>query len=131
MERWGDELSEPRLKGKIGYEDSIRMLINRCMICYPEEFDHYAHRLYWSIPRSWWDDEFIEDLEDARQTVEVSVPVTFCGVPYEEKHEFAEEVDWRKVFNAILNLCNRRNLLIAQDRIEAITDREMEEEQLE
>ena len=62
-DRWGSEISQPTLKGKLSFEDSIQMLINRCMTCLEEEFEINVSRLQSSIPVAWIDDEFNEDLE--------------------------------------------------------------------
>lgn len=123
--RWADEITHPRLKAKIGFEDSLHELINRCMCCAAEEFDENVHRLLWSIPDSWRDSDFENDLSECTETVEVVTPTIFCGVPVDTnviaaKREEQDESDWRMVFNAILNLCQRRNLLIPKDFTEVV-----------
>jgi len=132
MSRWGDEISHPRLKAKIGFEDSLHELINKCMTCPEEEFDFNVHRLLWSVPDSWRDEEFENDLDGTIEQVEVITPIMNCGVPIKEDvvpgtKETRDETDWRKVFNAIVNLCQRRNLLIPKDYTEVIPEIETQE----
>ena len=129
MGRWGDEISHPRLKAKIGFEDSLHELINKCMTCPEEEFDFNVHRLLWSVPDSWRDEEFENDLDEAIEQVETVVPIMNCGIPILDaivpgQREIKDETDWRKVFNAIVNLCQRRNLLVPKDYTEVISDEE-------
>jgi len=127
--RWGDEITHPRLKAKIGFEDSMHELINKCMTCPEEEFDFNVHRLLWSIPDSWRDEEFEGDLDEATETVEYVTPMLNCGITIKDDvlpgtKETRDETDWRKVFYAIMNLCQRRNLLIPKDYTEVIPDEE-------
>ena len=129
LKRWGDEISHPRLKGKIGFDESLHILIQKCMICPEEEFDFNVHRLLWTIPDSWRDDEFEEDLENTTETVEYTTPVMNCGIPIDPEvipgaREVMEETDYRKVFNACMNLFQRRNMLIPKDFTEVIPDEE-------
>jgi len=130
-DRWGSEISQPTLKGKLSFEDSIQMLINRCMTCLEEEFEINVSRLQSSIPVAWIDDEFNEDLEQTKSTVSYWKFKQWCGVnvgtpeepiggsPYQVTEEI---INWQAVFNTILNLYNRRNLLIARERVEVVTD---------
>ena len=127
MERWGDELSHPRLKAKLGFDQSLIALINKCMTCPEEEFDFNVHRLLWSIPDAYRDDDFEDDLTASIETAEYTTPIPWCGVfiissVIQGKIETVEEMDYRKVFNAILNLCNRLNILIPRIFTEVITD---------
>jgi hypothetical protein len=123
-ERWREELKQPKLKGKIGFEDSLRMLITKCMLCSPEEFDFAAHTLYWAIPESWTDDEFITEAADAVSIVSVEIPfynaMVYC--PILSRQEMRQQINWRQIFHAILNLCHRRNLLIPTEQVEHIVE---------
>ena len=127
--RWGEEISKPRLKGKLSFEDSLQMLVNRCMTCEPEEFPTNVYRLFWSVPKSWRDEELHDEYDEATETVEYTTPFQFCGVEVNPdvippRKEIVEETDWHMVFNAILNCANRRNLLIGKERVEVATEKE-------
>jgi len=128
-ERWKSEITKPRLKGKLSFEDSIQMLINRCMNCPEEEFPENVNRLFWSVPQTWRDEELLDAMEEAQKEVEYTIPMLFCGVPVNldavpGKRKVARETDWHMLFNAILNCYNRRNLLIPKERIEVVTEGE-------
>jgi len=127
--RWQEDITKPRLKGKLGFEESFQLLVNRCMTCEEEEFPENVHRLYWSLPKSWRDKELYEVVESSQETFEYSTPVMNCGVPVRsdilpELKEKVIETDWHELFNAILNCANRRNLLIPKERVEVVTERE-------
>ena len=128
--RWEEEITKPRLKGKISFEDSIQMLINLCMTCPPEDFPENVHRLFWSLPKSWRDDELLDEYEEAIEEVEYVQPQQCCGVVVTNCEELPPrrwietETDWNALFNAILNCYNRRNLLIPKERVEVVTEEE-------
>lgn len=127
--RWSESVSKPTLKGKLSFEESFQMLVNKCMTCPEEEFGMNVHRLFWSLPASWRDDELLEEYEEALEEFEYSTPVTCCGVPIDPEviptgKEIVTETDWHAVFNAILNCANRRNLLIPVERQEIVTEGE-------
>jgi len=119
--RWKSEITKPRLKGKLSFEESIQMLINRCMTCPEEEFPQNVNRLFWSVPQSWRDEELLEAMEEAIQIVEYSTPVLNCGIPINPdvlpgRVETIREVDWNALFHAILNC-------YPKERIEVVTER--------
>ena len=125
--RWKSELSKPRLKGKLSFEESLHLLVNRCMTCAPEEYPENVQRLFWALPKAYRDDELIEEYEGALEKVEYVTPVTCCGVPVDPqvipaRKEIVTETDWHLLFNAILNCLNRRNLLIPKERVEVVTE---------
>ena len=127
--RWEKDVSTPKLKGKLGFEESFQMLINRCMTCLPEERPQNVHTLYWSLPQAWHDEELDNTVEECQEKYEYSTPVINCGIPVRsdilpELKETVIETDWDRLFNAILNCANRRNLLIPKERVEVITERE-------
>lgn len=127
--RWREDITKPRLKGKLGFEESFQMLVNRCMTCEPEEFPENVNRLYWSLPQSWRDNELYKTVEECQEEYEYSSPVINCGIPVRsdilpELKERVTETDWHKLFNGILNCANRRNLLIPKERVEVVTERE-------
>lgn len=129
FKRWKEDITKPRLKGKLSFEDSIQMLINRCMTCEEEQFPENVHRLYWSVPQAWRDEELNNALEEATEEYEYTTPVMNCGVPVSpdilpESTQVVAETDWHMLFNAILNCYNRRNLLIPKERIEVVAEGE-------
>ena len=128
-ERWKEDITKPRLKGKLSFEESLQMLINRCMTCEPEDFPENVNRLCWSLPQSWRDNELHNAVEECQEEYEYSTPIMNCGIPISpeilpELKETVTEMDWHMLFNAILNCANRRNLLIPKERFEVITERE-------
>ena len=127
--RWEEEVTTPQLRGKIGFEDSLRMLINICMTCPPEERPQNINMLYWSLPQSWHDKELNKAVEECIEEFEESTPVINCGVPVKPEvipwtKEIVKETNWKPLFNAILNCCQRHNLLIPLERVEIVTERE-------
>lgn len=125
--RWSEDISKPKLKGKLSFEESLQMLINKCMTCPPEEFPTNVHRLFWSLPAAWRDDELMEEYEEALEEFEYTTPVTCCGVPVDSDvipagKQIVTETDWNVLFNAVLNCCNRHNLLIPVERAEVVTE---------
>ena len=127
--RWKEDITKPRLKGKLGFEESFQMLVNRCMTCPPEEYPENVHRLYWSLPKTWRDVDLYEVIEECQETYEYSNPVIICGIPVKpdvlpETKWTETEMDWHMLFNEILNCANRRNLLIPTERFEVITEQE-------
>ena len=127
-ERWAEQLKYPTLKGKLSFEDSYQLALNRCMLCLPEEFNENVHRLFYSTPPSWKDDELWEALEECTEEFEVSSPsLICCGHPVKDeaspwKRETIKETNYHKLFSAILACADRRNLLIPKERAEAITE---------
>jgi len=128
--RWEKDVTKPRLKGGISYEESFHMLVNICMTCPPEEFPKYVNRLFYSTPTTWKDEELWDALEEATEEVEYATSQTFCNVPVANCPEMpsvvrrSRETDWHKLFTAILDCANRRNLLIPMERVEVMTEKE-------
>ena len=127
FKRWKKDITKPRLKGKISFEDSFQMLINRCMTCLPEERAENIEMLFYATPTSWKDEELYEALEEATEEVEYTQPAICCGVPvlpeYMPPRVWTQtEVHWKRLFNAILDCANRRNLLIPVERAEVMTE---------
>ena len=130
LDRWEEEISKPSLKGKISFEDSIQMLINLCMTCDDYHFDGYVERLLYAIPVSWRDAEFDNALEVCTTTSQgwqhkyncgIAITNKAMGSPYLVDYDVT---DWKQIFNCILNLYNRRELLLSKQRTEIITDAE-------
>ena len=127
--RWRKDITKPRLKGKLSFEESLQMLINRCMNCPRDEFPENVYRLFWSMPEEYKDDKLYEEYGEAMEDVEYTQLQTCCGVQvlpeYMPPRVWVEtETDWHKVFNAILNCCVRRNLLIPVERAEVVSEEE-------
>jgi len=129
FKRWKKDITKPKLKGKLSFEDSLQMLINRCMTCPPEEYPENVHRLFWSIPEYYKDDQLYEEYREAVEEFEYTKYQECCGVPITQSEELPpivwkqKETNWHVVFNAIMNCCVRRNLLIPVEQVEVITER--------
>ena len=126
MNRWGEKVLYPQLKGKINFDESITQLVNKIMTTDGEQFDECVHRLYYSLPSSWLDDEFLDEVPDCNEDVEITEPTVFCGVAVDtsiiaEKREVKTETDFHRLFGLILDLLDRRNLLVAKERHEYVT----------
>lgn len=127
--RWEKDITKPRLKGKLNFEESFQMLINRCMTCIPEEFPENVNRLFWALPKAYRDEELMSAMDEVTVEVEYVTPVVNCGIPVDPKiipstRRIVSETDWHMLFNAILNCANRRNLLIPMERVEVMTEKE-------
>lgn len=129
--RWREEdIKKPTLKGKLSFEESFQILINKCMTCPPEERPQNIYMLFWSLPKAWRDEPLLKEYEETLQEVEYSTPKFWCGVPQEDSVvvEQVTEIEWEQLFHAILNCANRRNLLIPTERTEIVTEKAGEEE---
>ncbi|MCJ7761054.1 hypothetical protein MUP59_07955 [Candidatus Bathyarchaeota archaeon] len=82
------------------------------------------------IPTLWRDPEFTQDLQKAQQLIYEDLRPMFCGVPADR--EYCEEMgipterlvrtfDYFKVFNAVVNLLNRRHMLLKPQYKEIMT----------
>jgi hypothetical protein len=133
-DRWGYRIKFPALKGKVSYEEILHSLIDEIVHCDVGAFDEYTHRLWCAIPSSWQeqDQKFQDDLEEAIEQVEVSTPVLNCGIPINDDvipgtKETKDEVDFKKVFRACMDLLDRRGLLLEADRTEIMTEETFDE----
>lgn len=132
--RWKEEdIKKPTLKGKLSFEESFQMLVNKCMTCPPEERPQNIYMLYWSLPKTWRDEELAEEYEATKEEVQYEEPYMNAGVPVTNCPEMPPkvwtetEMKWEELFHAILNCANRRNLLIPVERTEIVTERTGEE----
>jgi hypothetical protein len=129
LDIFGEDIRFPRLKGKLGFDDTVNDLIHKCATCIPEEFPGNVQRLVASIPLAWRDEEFEDDLQECKEDAEYSTPVIFCGVAVLEdympvRRETREEWKWDRVYNASLNLFNRRDMLIPKRLGEVVSSHE-------
>ena len=128
LRRWEREISKPRLKGKLSFEESFQMLVNRCMTCPPEERAENIEMLFYATPTSWKDEELYEKLEECTEEVEYTTYQKFSGVTVMDCDDMPPkvwkqtEVDWKRLFNSIIDCANRRNLLIPMERAEVATE---------
>ena len=126
FKRFGDEIKYPRLRAKIGFEETIQDLIHICATCDPQLFPENVHRLFYSMPSTMRDPQYENDLEECKETAEYTTPIPWCGVfitnpEMPGKIEVVEEWNWHLVYNAILNLWNRRDALLPRQLSEVIT----------
>lgn len=82
------------------------------------------------IPILWRDEQFNKDLKKAQMLVYEDLRPVFCGIPadkeYCEKNGIPVErlvrtFDYFKVFNAVVNLLNRRHMLLKPQYKEIMT----------
>jgi len=87
------------------------------------------------IPNSWYDIDFEKDIEGVTREREIPNLIEFVGVPlskkYMEKNEIpltkkVNDVNFFKLKNAIINLLDRRNMLVRKDKIEQSTGKNLE-----
>jgi hypothetical protein len=86
-----------------------------------EELREAAEGFVNMIPRAWKDQEFYEDLDNAATQIPMDSRPAFCDRPasdsYCRKHGIPTQVyiksfDYMRVFNAVINLLNRRHMLL-------------------
>ena len=89
------------------------------------------------IPTAWKDQQFYDDLKAAEILIAVNSRPIFCEVPasdeYCRKHNIQTETyvrsfDYFKVYNAVTNLLNRRNMLLKPVYKEIMTGEKAGEE---
>jgi len=92
------------------------------------------------IPSSWYDPQFEKDIDGVVKEKEIPNVIKFCGVimskAYMEKHDVpltkkVTDVDFFRLKNAIVNLLDRRNMLVRKDKIEQSTGINLKYESLD
>lgn len=92
------------------------------------------------IPNTWYDKEFEKDIKNVTKEREVPNVIEFCGVSlskkYMEKHDIPltkkiPDVNFFRLKNAIINLLDRRNMLVRKDKIEMSTGKNLQFETLD
>lgn len=92
------------------------------------------------IPDTWYDDEFEKDIKKVTTIREVPNIIEFCGVAlsknYLKKHKIPltkkiPEVNFFRLKNAIINVLDRRNMLVRKDKIEMSTGKNLQFETLD
>lgn len=92
------------------------------------------------IPNTWYDNEFEKDIKNVTREREVPNVIEFCGVPlskkYMKKHNIPltkkiPDVNFFKLKNAIINVLDRRNMLVRKDKIEMSTGKNLQFETLD
>ena len=92
------------------------------------------------IPNSWYDEEFEKDIKNVVRQRTIPNIIEFCGVPlsknYMKKHDIPltktiPDVNFFKLKNSIVNLLDRRNMLVRKDKIEMSTGKNLEYETLD
>ena len=92
------------------------------------------------IPDTWYDDKFEKDIKNVIKEREVPNIIEFCGIPlsnnYMKRHKIpltkkVSEVNFFKLKNAIINVLDRRNMLVRKDKIEMSTGKNLEYETLD
>lgn len=92
------------------------------------------------IPSTWYDNDFLNDIEGVVTEKEVPNVVKFCNTPlskeYMERNGIPltikkSNVNYFQLKNAIINLLDRLNMLVRKDKIEMSTGRNLEFESLD
>lgn len=92
------------------------------------------------IPRAWRDEDFSKDLEAAVINIQTSSRPVFNEVPASDEYckrkriqttMLVQSFDYFKVFNAVINLLNRRHMLLKQQYKEIMTGRKGKKEEKE
>ncbi len=93
-----------------------------------------------SIPDTWKDKEFLEDLKGVIKEEMIDNRTSYCGVPlsleYYRKKKIqpvkkVKRVNYYKLKSALINLLDRRQMLIRKEKIESSTGRNLDYETLE
>lgn len=96
--------------------------------------------LLFDIPSSWYDEDFSRDVKSVIKIRSIPNVVMWAGVSlskeYMEKHDLpmtkeVKEVNYFRLKNAIINLLDRRNMLIRKEKVEQSTGRNLEFETLD
>lgn len=91
--------------------------------------------LFFDIPSSWYDEDFSNDMKQIVKTRKVPNVVMWAGVSlsieYMKEHDLKLTKDVREISyfcmkNAIINLLDRRNMLIRKEKTEQSTGRNLE-----
>ena len=91
--------------------------------------------LYTDIPDSWYDDNFKEDLKNCLSTKLIDIRPEFSGVKMSlelckenniKTIKKIKEINWHKLKRAIINLLDRRSMLISREKIELSTGENLE-----
>ena len=97
-----------------------------------EELREAAEGLVNMIPAAWKDKNFEEDLMHASIGIPVNATPAFCEIPASEEYcrkhgietvTVIKSFDYFKVFNAVINLLNRRHMLLKLQYKEIFTGR--------
>ncbi len=92
------------------------------------------------IPHSWYDLDFEKAIKGVTKEREVPNVIEFSGArlsnAYMKKHEIpltkkVTDVDFFRLKNAIINLLDRRNMLVRKDKIEMSTGKNLQFETLD
>jgi len=92
------------------------------------------------IPNTWYDLDFEKDIKNVTRKREIPNIIEFSGVPlsnaYMERNKIpltkiVIDVDFFRLKNAIINLLDRRNMLVRKDKIEQSTGKNLEFESLD
>lgn len=83
------------------------------------------------IPETWEDEKFREDMNNAKTNVMADIRPEFCGnkasLKFCQKHSIkhekpTEHLDYDKVFQACINLFDRRDLITKKQKIEELQE---------
>lgn len=91
------------------------------------------------IPVFWMDVEYLDDVENCLMTVNVDIRPTCCGIPLDRETCKAENipmfktqeyVDYERLQQAIINLLDRRAMLVRKEKIEWSTGKNLKGEEM-
>jgi len=130
LERFGEQISHPTLRGRLGFDDALNLAIVKIINAdsmNSNEFDFCVERLLALIPTSWYDDEFKQALQDASWYETNIVPSYNCGVMIDvtimnEGERTVLNTDWTEVLKAVMDLLERRSLLLVKERTQVISE---------
>ena len=130
LERFGEQISHPTLRGRLGFDDALNLAIVKIINAdsmNSNEFDFCVERLLSLIPSSWYDDEFKQALQDASWYETNIVPSYNCGVMIDvtimnEGERTVLNTDWTEVLKAVMDLLERRSLLLVKERTQVISE---------
>ena len=92
------------------------------------------------IPNSWYDEAFEKDIKGVTKEKEIPNIIEFSGVAlsldYMKRNKIpltkkVTDVDFFRLKNAIINLLDRRNMLVRKDKIEMSTGKNLKYESLD
>jgi len=125
LKRFADELAHPRLGEKIDYAYRISKALEAIQLAIlggdPMVIDNSISALFALIPESWYDEEFSEDISNARVTYEEETQSIWCGIPWGNSYvETKENTEKFLVLLACINLLDRLDMLARKEYREVV-----------
>ena len=143
MSSYEDDTIQLELKERLRYPEYLEEVIKNINTAFNNEklstskVNMMILNFLHDIPSSWYDNEFVEDIKGVITERIIPNVVKWCGISmskeYMEEHDIpltkkVTNVNYFKLKNAIINLLDRRNMLVRKDKIEKTTGKNLKYE---